>query len=62
MKASYLGAMGYSQRYTFPTTWPIPPSYHDPETSVQSYHEGIEECELAEAMGFDWLTAGWRRK
>ena len=32
MKASYLGAMGYAQRYNFPTTWPIPPIYHDPAT------------------------------
>ena len=56
MKASYLGAMGYSQRYNFPTTWPIPPSYHDPETSVRSYQEGMAECELAEDMGFEWIS------
>ena len=56
MKASYLGAMGYSRRDTFPTTWPIPPAYHDPETSVRSYQEGIEECEFAEEMGFDWVS------
>ena len=42
MKASYLGAMGYSQRHMFPATWPIPPAYDDPETSVRSYQEGIE--------------------
>src|SRR2546421_10320005 len=56
MKASYLGAMGYAQRYNFPTTWPIPPIYHDPETSVRSYQEGIEECEIAEEMGFEWVS------
>ena len=56
MKASYLGAMGYAQRYNFPTTWPIPPSYHDPATSVQSYQEGMEECEFAEEMGFAWVS------
>ena len=56
MKASYLGAMGYAQRSNFPTTWPIPPSYHDPETSVRSYQEGMEECELAEEMGFAWVS------
>src|SRR5919106_1432271 len=56
MKASYLGAMGYAQRYNFPTTWPIPPSYHDPETSVRSYQEGMEECEIAEEVGFDWIS------
>jgi alkanesulfonate monooxygenase SsuD/methylene tetrahydromethanopterin reductase-like flavin-dependent oxidoreductase (luciferase family) len=56
MQASYLGAMGYAQRYNFPTTWPIPPVYHDPETSVRSYQEGMEECQLAEEMGFEWVS------
>jgi alkanesulfonate monooxygenase SsuD/methylene tetrahydromethanopterin reductase-like flavin-dependent oxidoreductase (luciferase family) len=56
MKASYLGAMGYSQRYMFPATWPVPPAYHDPETSVRSYREGMDECEFAEEMGFDWIS------
>ena len=51
MKASYLDAMGDSQRDTFPTTWPIPPSDHDPETLVANFQEGIAECKLAEAMG-----------
>ena len=46
--------MGYSQQY-FPTTWPIPPIYHDPETSVRSYQEGIEECELA-GDGLWWVS------
>ena len=56
MKASYLGAMGYSQRHNFPAAWPIPPIFHDPQTSVRSYQEGIEECEFAEEMGFDWIS------
>ena len=50
MKASYFGAMGYSKRAAFPRTWPIPPAYNDPETSVNSYQEGMEECEFAEEM------------
>ena len=56
MKASYLGAMGYSERDKFPVTWPIPPSYDDAATSVRSYQEGIEECEFAEEMGFEWVS------
>ena len=56
MKASYLGAMGYSQRHKFPAIWPTPPIYDDPKTSVQSYQEGIEECEFAEEMGFEWVS------
>ena len=56
MKASYFGPMGYSERSKFPDTWPIPPSYHDPKVSVQSYQEGMQECEFAEEMGFEWVS------
>ena len=56
MKASYLGAMGYALRRDFPATWPTPPAYGDPELSVQSYQDGIEECEFAEEMGFEWIS------
>ena len=56
MKASYFGQMGYSDRSTFPSTWPTPPGYIDSKTSVQSYQDGIEECEFAEEMGFDWIS------
>ena len=56
MNASYLGAMGYAHRRDFPPTWPTPPSYSDPETSVQSYQDGMEGCEFAEEMGFEWVS------
>ena len=56
MKASYLGAMGYAKRRDFPATWPTPPAYNDPGLSVQSYQDGMEECEFAEEMGFDWIS------
>ena len=56
MKASYFGPMGYANRQDFPATWPIPPAYHDATTSVQSYQEGMEECEFAEEMGFEWIS------
>jgi len=56
MKASYFGCMGYSERHKFPANWPVPPSYHDPKISMQSYQEGIEECEFAEEIGFDWVS------
>ena len=56
MKASYFGAMGYSQRHEFPRIWPIPPGLGDPATTAESYEAGIEECELAESVGFDWIS------
>lgn len=56
MKASYFGSMGYAERHTFPAIWPVPPIYDDPKVSMRSYQEGIEECEFAEEMGFDWVS------
>ncbi len=56
MKASYFGCMSYSERDKIPTGWPAPPEYHDPEVAQKSYREGIAECELAEALGFDWIS------
>jgi alkanesulfonate monooxygenase SsuD/methylene tetrahydromethanopterin reductase-like flavin-dependent oxidoreductase (luciferase family) len=34
----------------------VPPSYLDPKTSVQSYQDGLRECEFAEELGFDWIS------
>ncbi len=56
MKASLFAQMGYAERHKFPATWPVPPSYHDPAVTMQSYEDGLEECELAEEMGFDWIS------
>ena len=56
MKVSYFGCMGYAERDRFPDGWPVPPAYHDPEVSLRSYREGMEECELAEDLGFDWIS------
>jgi alkanesulfonate monooxygenase SsuD/methylene tetrahydromethanopterin reductase-like flavin-dependent oxidoreductase (luciferase family) len=56
MKASLFAQMGYAERHKFPATWPVPPSYHDPAVTMQSYQDGLEECELAEEVGFDWIS------
>ncbi len=56
MKASYFGSMGYSERHKFPAIWPVPPMYQDPKLSMQSYQQGMEECEFAEEVGFDWVS------
>ena len=56
VKASYFGCMGYADRDQFPAGWPVPPSYHDPDVSLRSYREGMDECELAEELGFDWIS------
>ena len=56
MKASYFGCMSYADRDKFPDGWPVPPAFHDPEVSQRSYAEGMAECELAEDVGFDWIS------
>lgn len=56
MQASYFGSMGYAERHKFPAIWPVPPSYDDPKIAMQSYQEGMAECEFAEEMGFDWIS------
>ena len=56
MKASYFGCMGYLERDQFPAGWPVPPACYDPEVAMQSYRDGLAECRLAEAVGFDWVS------
>ena len=56
MKASYFGSMGYAERHKYPAGWPAPPSYQDPKISMRTYRDGMEECEFAESVGFDWIS------
>ena len=56
VKASYFACMGYANRHDFPPDWPVPAAHQDPETTTRSYDEGMAECELAEAVGFDWIS------
>lgn len=48
--------MGYSERHMYPPTWPVPSTYDDPTVAMQSYQEGMRECEYAEELGFDWVS------
>ena len=56
MKASYFACMGYARRDEFPPDWPVAPAYQDSMITMRSYDEGMDECELAEEVGFDWLS------
>ena len=56
MKASYFACMGYSARHEFPPEWPVPPACQDSGVAMRSYDEGMAECELAESVGFDWIS------
>ena len=56
MKASYFACMGYAERHKFPPGWPVPPVHQDSNIAMRSYQEGLAECELAERLGFDWVS------
>ncbi len=56
MLASYFGCMGYSERHALPGAWPVAPRHQNPPASERSYREGLDECALAESVGFDWIS------
>ncbi len=56
MKVSYFACMGYADRHRFPPDWPVPVAHQDSAIALRSYAEGLAECKLAEAVGFDWVS------
>ena len=56
MKASYFACMGYADRHEFPPDWPVPSAFQDTGIAMRSYDEGMAEAELAEDVGFDWVS------
>ena len=53
MKASIYGIMMYVTPTEIPPGWPVPPAFYDPDCGLRNFHEGIEQLQLAEALGFD---------
>jgi alkanesulfonate monooxygenase SsuD/methylene tetrahydromethanopterin reductase-like flavin-dependent oxidoreductase (luciferase family) len=56
MKVSVWAKMSYLTAQQVPDGWPVPPAYYDRETGLQSYRHAIEQLELADALGFDWIS------
>lgn len=56
MKASFFQRGGYSAPQEIRSTWPIPPARYNPEFGLRSLHHAIEQCELADSLGFDWVS------
>ncbi len=56
MKTSYFQVGSYSAPREIRPEWPLPPAYYDPECGRRSLHQAIEQCELADQLGFDWVS------
>ena len=56
MKASFFQRGGYSTPQGIRSDWPVSPALYQPEYGCQSLHHAIEQCELADQLGFDWVS------
>jgi len=56
VKASFFQRGGYSAPQEIHSAWPVPPMRYNPEFGPQSFHHALEQCELADHLGFDWVS------
>jgi alkanesulfonate monooxygenase SsuD/methylene tetrahydromethanopterin reductase-like flavin-dependent oxidoreductase (luciferase family) len=56
VKASFFQRGGYNAPQEIHSEWPISPARYDPEYGRRSLHHAIEQCELADHLGFDWVS------
>jgi alkanesulfonate monooxygenase SsuD/methylene tetrahydromethanopterin reductase-like flavin-dependent oxidoreductase (luciferase family) len=56
MKAALFNPMHYGPSGGRPGQWPMPPKYFDEQRSQNVLCEGLEQFELADQVGFDWVT------
>ena len=56
MKTSFFQRGGYSAPRGIRSAWPIPPAQYDPEFGLLSFRHALEQCELADQLGFDWVS------
>ena len=55
MKASFFVSLPYGQVREQVSTWPVPNRLFDAEQAVRTAETHLEEVELADALGFDWI-------
>jgi alkanesulfonate monooxygenase SsuD/methylene tetrahydromethanopterin reductase-like flavin-dependent oxidoreductase (luciferase family) len=56
MKLSFLQPGAYASRQPVPGGWPVPPEFCDREAAHRSMEIAIEQCRLADDLGFDWIS------
>ncbi len=56
MKVSYLGMTSYEGPAPGLETWPAPPRFCVPDVARYSMDRSLDLCELAESLGFDWVS------
>lgn len=56
MKVSYLAMTAYEGPAPGLETWPVAPRFCEPKTSRQSVANTVAMAQLAEELGFDWIS------
>jgi alkanesulfonate monooxygenase SsuD/methylene tetrahydromethanopterin reductase-like flavin-dependent oxidoreductase (luciferase family) len=56
MKASLFGSMMYVSPQEIPGGWPVAPAHYDRTIGLRSFHEGLEQIEFADRLGYDWVS------
>ncbi len=56
MKVSIYSPFRYAGARAMPPGWPVAPAYYDREAGLRSLHQSIEQIELADCLGFDWVS------
>ncbi len=55
MRVCFLGATAYAGRVDF-SGWPVPPDLCEPELAARSYQIQLDQYQLADELGFDWVS------
>lgn len=56
MKASIYSVFSYMGSEPIPAGWPVAPAHYDTKTGLQSLSQTAEQLELADRLGFDWVS------
>ena len=56
MKVCLLGPTAYAGQAQRFGTWPVPPEQCDAETAAKSYELQLNQFQLADELGFDWVS------
>jgi alkanesulfonate monooxygenase SsuD/methylene tetrahydromethanopterin reductase-like flavin-dependent oxidoreductase (luciferase family) len=55
MKASFFVSLPYGQVREHVASWPVPNRLFDPEQAIAAAEAHLQEAELADELGFDWI-------
>ena len=56
MKSSFFSMGNYRDAALLSTRWPAPPALYKPKVGTRALQRKLDECVLADELGFDWVS------